>query len=63
MRDEMGSHLFVHAVIAALVKEVEVLIGEELNGVGYGGAGSVGHGRRLVYRKESISYQDVACEM
>ena len=30
--DEVGSHLVVHAVVAALVEEVEVLIGEELRG-------------------------------
>ncbi len=51
MRDEMGSHLVVHAVVAALVEEIEILVGEELNGVGYGGAGGVGHERGLVYRK------------
>src|SRR5580692_8093873 len=28
----MGSHLFVHAVVAALVEEVEVLVGEKLRG-------------------------------
>ncbi len=30
MRNEVGSHLFVQAVIAALVEEVEILVGEEL---------------------------------
>ena len=42
MRDEVGSHLFVDAVVAALVEEVEVLVGEEL-GSGEGGVG--GHER------------------
>ena len=28
--DEMGSHLFVEAVVTALVEEIEILVGEEL---------------------------------
>ena len=30
VRDEMGSHLFVQAIVAALVKKVEILVGEKL---------------------------------
>ena len=30
VRDEMSSHLFVKAIVAALVEEVEILVGEEL---------------------------------
>ena len=30
VRDEMGSHLFVEAIVAALVEEVEILVGEKL---------------------------------
>ena len=63
VRDEMGSHLVVHAIVAALVEEVKILLGEELNGVGYGGIGRVGHARRLVYRKDCISMQDVAWDV
>lgn len=58
--NEMGSHLVVHAVVAALIEEIEVLVGEELHGVGDGGFEDVGHRRGLVYRKECISIQDVA---
>src|SRR5208337_3043222 len=30
VRDRMGSHLFVHAIVAALVEQVEVLVGKQL---------------------------------
>src|SRR6266581_6728646 len=29
--DKMGSHLFVEAVVTALVEEIEILVGEELS--------------------------------
>ena len=32
VRDEVGSHLVVKAVVAALVEEVEILVGEQLRG-------------------------------
>ena len=44
VRDEMRAHLVVNAVVAALVEEVEILVGEKL---GSGGdwfrAHSIGH--------------------
>ena len=47
MRDEVGSHLVVHAIVAALVEEVEILIGEKLRA----NAGGVGlHNCWIVYR-------------
>ena len=49
---EMGAHLVVHAIVAALVEEIEILVGEQLNGAGcVAGAVGVGHERCLVYRK------------
>ena len=59
--DEMGSHLFVHAVIAALVEEVEVLVGEKLRG-GDGGLGTHALGRNacaLVYRRRAPLRRDL----
>src|SRR5260370_5813551 len=57
VRDEMGPHLVVHAVVAALVEEVEVLVGQELR---RGEGGVRGHRlggmvTRLVYRKRRAS--------
>ena len=47
VRDEMGAHLFVDAVVAALVEEVEVLVGEEL---GRGEGGVRAHARQMRVR-------------
>lgn len=51
--DKVSPHLFVHAVVAALIEEVQILISKEL-GVGESGFGAHGLGEsvpRLVYRK------------
>ena len=45
--DKVGAHLVVHAIVAAFVKEVEILIGEKLRA----NAGGVGlHNCWIVYR-------------
>ena len=36
VRDKVGSHLFVEAVVAALVEEVEILVGEKLRANDWG---------------------------
>jgi hypothetical protein len=47
MCDKVGSHFLVHAIVAAFVKEVEILIGEKLRA----NAGGVGvHNCWIVYR-------------
>ena len=43
VRDQVGSHLVVQAVVAALVEEVEVLVGQALRGGDNRGTGVWGH--------------------
>ena len=58
MRDQVRSHLFMDAVVAAFVEEVEILVGQELrrfdrgdHGAGVGGHCYAERDSNLVYRK------------
>ena len=42
-RDQMSAHGFVHAIVAALVEEIEILIREQRYAVGSGGRDGVRH--------------------
>src|SRR5579872_938607 len=49
---QMRTDLVVNAVMAALIEEVEVVLGEQLGRAANSrGCGGIGHLRRLVYRK------------
>ena len=50
--DQMGTHGLIHAVIAALIEKIKILIGEQ-GGERCGGHKDFRHFQRLVYRKDA----------